>query len=273
MQGLQFYTPSLTIDAGDTVRWTFASGEPHTVTFLGPQTSLPPPTDPTAPLPAGGSSYDGSAYTSSGFLLLGKTYALTFPKPGTYKYYCILHGQRGGMQGVIVVQSAGTAYPLSQAQISATASTSSAADIAQGEATVLQFPYAPGGTHVAMGMSFGLLTPTSPVTSTVLRFLNAPALTATSVTVPVNGSVTWTNLSTNEPHTVTLGIAGQPFPRLPNTSPPSGGTIYDGSAVVNSGVMPPGGTFTLQFTRAGTYTYHCLFHDDTTNMIGTVTVQ
>lgn len=219
VQGLQFYASSLTIDAGDTVRWTFPPGEPHSVTFLGPQSSLPPAFDPAAPKPAGGPSYDASAYTSSGYLLLGKTYALTFPKPGTYKYYCILHGQHGGMQGVVVVQPAGTAYPQSQAQIATAAAASSAADIAQGEATVLQFPYAAGGTHVAMGMSFGLTTPAGPVTSTVLSFLSAPALAATSVSVPVNGSVTWTNLSINEPHTVTLGIAGRPFPSLPNTSP------------------------------------------------------
>lgn len=64
------------------MRWTFPPGEPHSVTFLGPQSSLPPAFDPAAPKPAGGPSYDASAYTSSGYLLLGKTYALTFPKPG-----------------------------------------------------------------------------------------------------------------------------------------------------------------------------------------------
>ena len=56
-------------------------------------------------------------------------------------------------------------------------------------------------------------------------------------------------------------------------SPPSGGTTYDGSALVNSGPLMPGQSFSLTFTKAGTYTYHCLFHDDTENMIGTITVQ
>ncbi len=273
LQGLRFYTPSLTIDAGDTVRWSFPAGEPHTVTFLGPRTVLPPANDPKAPMPAGGSSYDGSSYTSSGFLLLGKTYTLMFPKSGTYSYYCILHGQHGGMVGTIVVQAAGTPYPQSQAQLTNAASAMSMADIAQAQATVLQFPFAPGGAQVAIGMSFGLISPSGPVSSTVLRFLNAPVLTATNVNVPVNGTVTWQNLSTNEPHTVTLGIAGQPFPTLLNFSPPSGGNVYDGLHLVNSGVIPPGKSFTLQFTKAGTYTYHCLFHDDTANMIGTVIVQ
>ncbi|MDQ6826947.1 MAG: hypothetical protein M3Z14_07100, partial [Candidatus Eremiobacteraeota bacterium] len=77
LQGLQFYPNSITINAGDTITWTFPTGEPHTVTFLGPRPSPPPPTDPTAPMPAGGTTYDGSTYTSSGFVLLGKTYALT----------------------------------------------------------------------------------------------------------------------------------------------------------------------------------------------------
>lgn len=95
----------------------------------------------------------------------------------------------------------------------------------------------------------------------------------TSVTVAVGSTVTWTNLSNNEPHTVTFAPAGAPFPALNPFSPPSGGNTYDGTALVNSGVLQPGKSFSLTFTKAGTYTYHCIFHDDTENMIGTVIVQ
>jgi plastocyanin len=55
-------------------------------------------------------------------------------------------------------------------------------------------------------------------------------------------------------------------------SPPSGGNTYNGTTLVNSGVMNPGSSFALKFTTAGTYTVHCIFHDDTENMIGTVVV-
>ena len=52
-QRLQFYTTSITIDAGDSITWGFPAGEPHTVTFLGNRKSLPPPTDPTGAYPCG----------------------------------------------------------------------------------------------------------------------------------------------------------------------------------------------------------------------------
>ncbi len=270
LQGLQFYPNSITINAGDTITWSFPSGEPHTVTFLGPLKAPPPPTDPGAPVPAGGKTYDGSIYTSSGFVLLGKTYALTFTKPGVYPYYCLLH-DRTGMTGVVTVNPTGTPYKQSQSTLTAQGATMIASDLGQAAAAVLEFPYTPGGPHVAAGISAGLLTG-SNVPSTVVRFLDGPTLASGTVNVHVGDTVTWTNLSSNFPHTVTFGVVGQPFPSLPPFSPPSGGNTYDGSTLVNSGPMFPGSNFSLKFTKAGTYEYHCIFHDDTENMIATVVV-
>ena len=268
MQALRFYPSTLTIDAGDTVTWKFPSGEPHTVSLLGPQAAYPPPNDPTAPAPAGGATYDGSVYTSSGFKLLGNTYSLTFTKPGTYLFACLLHG---GMSGTIVVQAAGTPYPPSNATAIAGAAAAQAADLALAVNALPQFPYVAGGPHLVAGMTPGLTTG-GPSSSTILRFLDGPSVTSTSVTVHAGDTVTWTNQSNNEPHTVTLAPAGAVFPTLSPFSPPSGGTVYDGTALVNSGVLPPGASFSVTFTKAGTYTYHCIFHDDTENMIGTVVV-
>jgi hypothetical protein len=57
---------------------------------------------PFPPLP-----YAGSAYYNSGLLLTGspglQTYTVTFSKPGTYEYLCVIHDE-GGMKGTIVVQ-------------------------------------------------------------------------------------------------------------------------------------------------------------------------
>ena len=72
MQALRFYPSAFTVNVGDTVTWKFPAGEPHTVTFLGPRPAAPPPKDPSASAPAGGTMYDGSTYTSSGFQLLGR---------------------------------------------------------------------------------------------------------------------------------------------------------------------------------------------------------
>lgn len=269
LQALQFYPGTITIDAGDSVTWQFPAGEPHTVTFLGPKSAPPPPNDPGNPVPAGGTSYDGSTYTSSGFLLLGKGYTLTFPKAGTYTYYCLIHGE---MVGKVVVQPAGTPYAQLPYQVAAANTTAVAADLKSASDVLAQFPYTPGGTHIAAGMSPGLGAP--PLTNaSVVRFLSGDALSDNSVTVSVGSTVTWTNLDTNLPHTVTFGVAGQPFPTLNPFSPPSGGNTYDGTALVNSGPLFGGQSFSLKFTAPGTYTYHCLFHDDTEGMVGTVVVQ
>lgn len=269
-QGLQFYPGAITIDAGDTVTWAFPSGEPHTVTLLGPKASPPPPNDPSVPVPAGTSTYDGSTYTSSGFLLGGKSYSLRFTKAGTYKVYCLIHG---GMEQTITVQPAGTAYPKTQSALTAQATSSEQSDLQVAANALPQFPYTTGGTHIAAGISYGLNTANPPPSSSVVRFLDGTALSDTTTTVAAGTTVTWTNLSSNLPHTVTLGIAGQPFPQMDPFSPPSGPSSYDGTQAVNSGVLFPGQSFSLTFTKAGTYSYHCLFHDDTENMIGTIVVQ
>lgn len=270
-QALQFFPSTITIDAGDTVTWTYPAGEPHTVTFLGAgQATPPPPSDPNVAVPAGGTTYDGSAYTSSGFVLGGKSYSLTFTKPGTYPYYCLIHGPE--MVGSVVVQAPRSAYPSTQAQYTAQAQTAIAADLTAAAGSLALFPYTPGGAQLVAGISPGLAS-AAPATSTVLRFLNGPALADTALTVAVGTTVTWTNQSNNEPHTVTFPPAGAtPPPTLSPFAPPSGGSSYDGSSLINSGVILPGGSYSLTFTKAGTYTYYCLFHDDT-GMVGTITVQ
>ncbi len=270
VQGLEFYPAKLTIDAGDTITWSFPTAEVHTVTFLGAGQSTPPPAmDPNNAAPAGGSTYDGSVYTSSGFVAGGKTYTLTFTKPGTYVYYCVVHTPE--MVGTIVVQPAGTAYPKDQSAYDAQAQTAEAADLSAGAASVSLFPYTAGGAHIAAGIAPGLLAGPS-ATSTVLRFLDTTTMSDSNVDVAVGSTVTWTNLANNEPHDVVFPVAGQtPPPSLSPFSPPSGGTTYDGTTLVNSGVMPPGASFSLTFTKAGTYTYYCLFHDDD-GMVATVTV-
>ena len=268
LQALRFYPQNISINAGDTVQWAFPSGEPHTVTLLGPRTALPSPDDPTNAAPAGPTTYDGSAYVSSGFLLLGQNYRLTFTKPGTYTFHCLIHP---GMTGQIAVQGSGSNHPSTQAQYLAQAQAQTKSDLTAAADSVTSFPFASGGPHLVAGMAPGLATGQSPLT--ILRFLAGPSLSDTAVTIAAGQTVTWTNESNNEPHTVTIAPVGATFPTLNPFGPASGGNIYDGTTLVNSGVLAPGQSFSLQFTKPGTYTYHCIFHDDTEHMIGTVIVQ
>lgn len=271
-QGLAFYPGTITVDAGDTVTWTYVSAEPHTVTFLAAgQATPPPPTDPSAPKPAGSSTYDGTAYTSSGFIAFGYSYSLTFTKPGTYTYYCLLHQPE--MQGTVVVNPAGTAYPAQEDAYSSQAMTQTTTDLQAAAQAVSQFPYTPGGTHIAAGIAPGL-SGSAPAHATVNRFLVDTNVDDSTITIPVGTTVTWTNQSNNSPHTVTFPVAGQPLPSLPGDpfTPPMGGSTYDGTQVTNSGVLMPGQSYSLTFTKAGTFVYYCLFHDGE-GMAGTILVQ
>jgi plastocyanin len=82
----------------------------------------------------------------------------------------------------------------------------------------------------------------TPVPVKIAQLAFSPA----SVTVPVGGTVTWTNSDTVD-HTVT-----------------SMGKGPLGSATLNTG-----GTYSYTFTTAGTYMYYCAIHPD---MMATVVV-
>ncbi|HET9772022.1 MAG TPA: plastocyanin/azurin family copper-binding protein [Acidimicrobiia bacterium] len=100
------FSPAVTrVKAGQTVTWQTASPfEPHTVTFESPFKS---PEDPGVFTPGGARS--GARY-SGGFAHSGifgpepffpkGPFSLTFTKPGTYSYVCVLHP---GMAGQVEV--------------------------------------------------------------------------------------------------------------------------------------------------------------------------
>lgn len=272
LQGLAFYPSStLTIDAGDSVTWSFPSGEPHTVALLGTgQTAPPPPTDPNTSKPAGGTSYDGTTFTSSGFKLLGASYSLRFTKAGTYAVYCLIHQPE--MVQTIVVQNAGDAYPHPQSFYDTAGSTALGNDLAAATASLTTFPFGVGSLHLVAGIAPGSPSGT-PSTATVLRFLATTDVSNQTTTVTAGSTVTWTNYSNNEPHTVTFAPFGQPFPKLNPFGPPTGGNTYDGTTLVSSGPLFPGQSFSITFPTAGSFVYHCLFHDDTENMVSTLVVK
>ena len=75
-----FVPPQVEFVAGGTLTWTHDGAEQHTIT-------------------ADDGSFD------SGIINPGDTFAFTFLAPGTYPYYCQIHGAPGGigMAGTVVV--------------------------------------------------------------------------------------------------------------------------------------------------------------------------
>lgn len=94
----------------------------------------------------------------------------------------------------------------------------------------------PAPTPTGNGTPVSIVSGASVMTTT--------AYAPNPVTVAVGGSVTWTN-GDNTAHTST-------------------GPSW------NSGTIAPGSSYTMTFSSAGTFTYHCSIHP---NMTGTVTVQ
>ena len=268
LQALDFFPGTITINVGDSVTWT-VGGNAHTITFFGPLTS---PLQPiTAPF--GGSTYDGSVYTSAGMVSSGQTYTLTFTKAGTYPYECLFHPPE--MAGVVIVQPKGSPYPHPQGFYTGQGNAEMNSELAAAQGALDQFPYATGGLTIAAGISPGL-GGSPPNTSTVLRFLDAPMLGprngSTVVSISAGTTLTWTVQSNNEPHTVTVPPAGQmPPPNLSPFAPAFGGTSYDGTKLIHSGPLFPMQSFSLTFTAPGTFTVFCLFHS-AFGMIETVIV-
>ncbi len=252
---------------GDTVTWKIGGAlEPHTVSF-GPQKLLdklaagiiaPVPQKAGPPLitldsqvayPTMGHSYAGTGLANSGFLIgKGKSWSLTFTKPGTYHYYCLIHYFPG-----MPAQSMG------------------------GEVIVHLRPASAHHYIVSMGSAQDTIT--NGYDQFNPRHLTIHA--GDSVTwIGAFHTVTFgpeAELQAVEQHFVVPvpQKAGPPLLTInPKAALSSGISTYSGTGWVNSGFLTPqanGGPakYTLTFTKAGTYGYDCLVHP---GMDGTITV-
>jgi plastocyanin len=283
-----FAPHALTIAAGDSVTWRIDSTEFHTIHFLG---GSPPPgfveagpdgvfLNPAATTPTGGASYEGSGVAGSGLLTKDQTYSLTFPKPGTYEYVCLVHPE---MKGSLVVKAAGEATD-SLSVVEARRTEEVNAALASRGIPVLMSNV---GELPAEGVSAGIAAGAGDHTVMVPRFLPQ------RVTVKVGDAVTWIWKDPETPHTVTfLGGEANPEVVIPRPQPngpprlelnpavlaPAGDPTDFAGGPLNSGFLdpaqlPPGGgapTFSVRFTQPGTYEYVCLLHE---NMAGTIVVE
>ncbi len=99
-----------------------------------------------------------------------------------------------------------------------------------------------------------------------------------SIKVAKGTNVTW-EIAGPEPHSVTFVPPGTKTPPSVETDdsltfPTPATGAYDGTTLVNSGVVPLGAAttvqkFTMSFAKTGTYTYYCVLHP---NMVGKIQV-
>lgn len=256
----------LEVYVGDTVTWTIGGNlEPHTISF-GPQSLIEklagalmgpvlqkggPPLiafNSQVALPTTETTYGGSGFANSGILAgKGKHWSLTFSTPGTYHYYCLIH------------------YVAGHPELSM-----------GGEVVVRPRPAASHAYVVSMGSA------QDQMTNTLDQF------NPRHLTIHAGDTVTWVGAF----HTVSFGPEEEleqieqhyvvPVPRKhgpplitlnPKVALPFGGHTYDGTGYVSSGFLEPRGgkpaTYTLTFSKPGSYSYDCLIHP---GMDGSITV-
>ena len=303
-QALAFLPNELWIYAGDSIRWTHASTEIHTVTFLTPGEIRPPNFGMTFGVPVGcpgvpgGNTPDGASFNNSSCVnsgILGKdqnigtgleTYSVSFPTPGNFKLVCLVHAD---MTETVHVLPAPATLPYDQNFYYREAQTDGTALVweASGLAIRVFAEDNDGGPAVKITAGVGEIVTTSGAgsqTVSLARFLGNVTV------VRVGDTVEWTNLDPSIPHTVTFGTEpADPRPPSPNVSGTSDGalqaTISSPNDSVNSGLLalafqdrknlaqsPLGVTrFRVTFTAPGTFKYICALHDNV-GMLGTVIV-
>jgi plastocyanin len=248
-----------------------------------------PPTDPAKACPAVAQpDFDGTqSYYSSGAIRPNETWSAHLAptiRPGTYHYYCDLHGP--DMGGEIVVVPASQSIP-SQADVDATGRRQLEA---MADKVSAGYEAADSGHGDMPGYLAGLLSQDEQhvaINEFIPRVIQAK----------VGQVVTWTVMG---PHTLTVGgpdpappvlvfapdggvhlqgavLAPQGGPGQPAGPPPSGPPAtgrpdpvaitsgpYDGTGERSSGVVvsfpPQLFTYSMSFSKPGKYTVDCLLH-------------
>jgi plastocyanin len=102
-----------------------------------------------------------------------------------------------------------------------------------------------GALLLASGMLPAQAAPARPLATQSISMINYQ-FSPTPRNVPVGTTVTWTNATTGTPHTTTSDTGAW-----------------------DSGTVNAGGSFSFTFTTAGTFNYHCSFHQSL-GMVGTI---
>lgn len=282
LQALRFLPKDVTVTAGDTVQWAVGAAD-HTIYFpagqKAPDLIVPGKNkgelvwNPAVFFASPQKTYDGSGPVSGGVLSsvvpqMPRTYAVTFAKAGTYPYVCLFHP---GMEGTITVQAGGTAAPKTQADYDKTAAQEArealdkAAELMKANTPIVSG--APGKRTFTLNLVGSKEHAVSPYRFPVDR-----------LEIRRGETVTWAMKDPTELHTVTFGakkgfdiVTMKPQPQGPpvlmvnmQSMAPTPGKEHRGPGFYNSGFMltegPGARSYTLKFTRAGTYNYDCTTH-------------
>ncbi|MCX6929803.1 MAG: plastocyanin/azurin family copper-binding protein, partial [Verrucomicrobia bacterium] len=275
--GFAFTPKVLTVNVGDTVRWTQGDPVPHTTT-------------------SGTGCTPNGLWDSGSLTNIGQQFSHTFTQGGTYPYFCRPHCL-GGMVGAVIVQS-GTSNtpptvaitrPANGATVSGAANVSIEATAQDLEDTIVSVEFFDGAT------SLGIVT--SPAYAAATTFTNSSALSPGSHSLAAvatdsrgastrSAAISITVAPVAPAKLVEVAVSGLTF--APNIVRVNAGdvvrwtngstfhhTTTSGTSCTTTGLwdadLPAGSSFAAQFNTGGTFPYFCKPHC-TRGMVGAVIV-
>jgi plastocyanin len=291
------------IHAGDTITWTFASGDTHTVTFLVVGQAFP--TNFFAGCPgfsASGAPFDGTACVTSTPSVTGQVFAVTFPTPGNFEIVCLVHPEMFGAVHVLPgseILSHDQAFYDQRADDELHAllddqdpPTGKSHHSMAGVMSASVFPHSKG---VIAGFGEIAATAGGQEALSVVRFIDG------TVQIHAGDTVEWSNLDPIIAHTITFGT--EPADLFDPSCGPSPSCVVstDSDGALHATITGPGQNvhsgfilaalegytggppvpqlplfpptrFRVTFIAPGTYNYKCSLHDNL-GMVGKVIVQ
>lgn len=285
-QALAFLPNEIWVHAGDSITWTFAVNEIHTVTFLTSGQLRPSRFAGCPGATPDFSVFDGTACVNSGVvsnnaaLPAPPTYTVLFPTPGNFKLVCLAHPN---MTATIHVLALSTALPYDQDFYNKQAERQSA-DLLSDDMESEHHDHYSNAVTAGVGHVVGNGGGTQTVS--IMRFMDATQV------IHVGETVEWTSAEAVTSHTITFGPEPDPLNQIPPSAnvaiDPDGARhafISSTSDVVHSGFItqPPqdriglaqaplsATRFRVTFTQPGVYQYKCVLHDEL-GMVGQVIV-
>jgi plastocyanin len=231
-QVLAFLPNEIWIHAGESITWTVAADEPHSVTFLTDGQIRPPFTVGCPGFSEGSAIFDGSSCVTSAILFNGAKLTVAFPVAGNFKLVCLIHED---MTGIVHVLDPPQPLPHDQEFYDRLAQTEGRALLADRDATKPEHQHTQNSVSVGGGEMVG--TGAGTDTLSVMRFSDPV------ITVRAGDTVEWTNEDSATAHTVTFGTEPQ------NLVPPSSNLAIDPDGHATPCSIPPPIMCTRAFSR------------------------